>query len=229
MYDIVYVLKNSVVPNEIRYSLRSVEKNFPYNKIWFYGGKPGGIEPDYYVSHRQEGLSKYSRAIKTWEQVVNNNNITEDFWVFNDDFFILNKVSECPPMYYGDLMDYALRIERKHGTSSKYTLLLRNTYDYLKSKGYSTLNYELHVPMLVNREKLKPLLNETVLFRSVYGNTYSIGGIEVPDVKIFGRRESVNSNIHHTFLSTSDKSYNEGLIGDYVRNYFSTPSKYEVR
>lgn len=46
--DIVYFVKNSEYNGELRYSMRSVLKNFPHRKIWFVGGLPKGIKPDYY-------------------------------------------------------------------------------------------------------------------------------------------------------------------------------------
>ena len=47
MHDIVYILRNNIDTDEIKYSMRSVVKNFPFNSIWIYGGKPKGIEPEY--------------------------------------------------------------------------------------------------------------------------------------------------------------------------------------
>lgn len=45
-YDIVYILKNDVKPDEIRYSLRSIEQNLEHGNVWFFGGIPEGIRPD---------------------------------------------------------------------------------------------------------------------------------------------------------------------------------------
>ena len=49
MNDIVYILKNDVEPNELRYSLRTVEKNFPHGRVFFFCGCPQGITPDRFV------------------------------------------------------------------------------------------------------------------------------------------------------------------------------------
>ena len=52
-YDVVYLLKNDYASDELRYSVRSVVKNFPYNRIVFVGGKPDDIEPDIYIPDEQ--------------------------------------------------------------------------------------------------------------------------------------------------------------------------------
>ena len=61
--DIVYVLKNGIHGDELKYSLRSL-KNFTHDKVWFYGGKPEGLVPDVMVEYSQHGRSK-------WEKVRN--------------------------------------------------------------------------------------------------------------------------------------------------------------
>lgn len=38
--DLVYIVKNSEVNEDLRYSLRSVAKFVPHNKIWIVGYKP---------------------------------------------------------------------------------------------------------------------------------------------------------------------------------------------
>ena len=40
MRDIVYIIKDDLPTTELKYSLRSVEANFPHRLVWFVGGKP---------------------------------------------------------------------------------------------------------------------------------------------------------------------------------------------
>ena len=47
--DIVYFVKNTEENEELIYSLRSVDKNFPFNKVWFFGGCPKGLTPDVHI------------------------------------------------------------------------------------------------------------------------------------------------------------------------------------
>ena len=51
--DIVFVLKDHLDTDELRYSLRSIEKNFPHRYVWFVGGQPEGFKPDRALRHKQ--------------------------------------------------------------------------------------------------------------------------------------------------------------------------------
>ncbi len=44
--DVVYILKNDIKSDELRYSLRSVCESFPCRNVVFIGGCPNDITPD---------------------------------------------------------------------------------------------------------------------------------------------------------------------------------------
>ena len=87
--DVVYILKADIDPYELRYSLRSVEKNFPFRKVWFVCGQPKGFEPDGRIVHKQTGDTKWEKARSSLLKVCASEEITEDFYLFNDDFFVM--------------------------------------------------------------------------------------------------------------------------------------------
>ena len=101
--DIVYILKNNTGSEELRYSLRSVEQNFPHRKVWFFGGCPRDISPDVYVKIQQRGGTKWERSTNTLRIACETEDLTDDFWLFNDDFFILEPVRSLPYMVRGRL------------------------------------------------------------------------------------------------------------------------------
>ena len=228
-HDIVYILKNDVKPEELRYSLRSVCKNFPYRKIWFYGGKPEGIEPDEMVEVVQTGSNKWQRVNSTLRLICRNDKITEDFWLFNDDFFIMQQVNDFDPMYAGTLEERVERIRARHGgRTTAYARQLRDTARILANNGCDTYDYALHVPMLINREKALLTLmkfDNCPMFRSLYGNHHRIGGTRIKDVKIQDQDKVPEGNA--VLLSSNDKSFSEGKIGKYIRNQFPVKCKYE--
>lgn len=229
-HDIVYILKNDYDADEIRYSLRSVCRNFPYNKIWFYGGKPEGIEPDNYVEYSQIGQNKWQKVNNTIRIVCMNDDITPEFWLFNDDFFVMKKLEDLQPMVGGTLWARAQKIASKYnGNDSKYSANLRTTARVLRDAGYDRLDYALHVPMLINREKALKTIDtfpDCPMFRSLYGNMHKIGGIISEDVKIQSLVEMPKGN--ETLLSANDKSFRQGKVGAYIRTAFPDPCKYEV-
>ena len=228
-HDVVYILKNDYKSEEIVYSIRSVCKNFPYNKIWIYGGKPENIEPDHLVELSQIGVNKWERVNFTLREICRNEEITEDFWLFNDDFFVMKKVKKVEPMLDGTLWAKAQKIASRYGgRDSNYSNMLRETARALKEKGYDRLNYALHVPMLINRKKGLETIKTfrgLPMFRSLYGNQHRIGGVMTDDVKIHSLIAKPTGK--ETYLSTDDKSFSEGAVGEYIRKVFPDRCKYE--
>lgn len=229
MNDIVYILKEDVTADELRYSLRSVCKNFPYRKIWFYCGKPDGITPDEYVPFTQKGVMPWAKVTSTIAEACRNDQITEDFWLFNDDFFIMKPVENMPAYYDRTLYRRIQQIEKKRkGTSGLYTMQLRLTRDLLQEGGYKTFNYAVHMPMLINRKKALQVIKEFPkphMFRSVYGNVLDIGGEQHADVKIIGR--DIKPDKDCDFLSTDEKAFGDSAVGQFIRDAFPEPCKYE--
>ena len=227
-YDIVYILKNNIEPEELRYSLRSVEKNFPYNNIVFAGGMPDGIVPDIALPMEQTGATKWERVRNTLIEICKNDVITEDFWLFNDDFFIMQKLTKLEPMIAGSIKHRIDSIEKKYNRRTKYSRQLRETLITLKNEGLDTLDYAVHMPMLINRAKALETLEafpSCPMFRSLYGNQHSIGGVITKDVKILLIDEEPPKDA--AMLSTCDETFRDGIAGEYIRNKFKTPSHYE--
>lgn len=228
-YDIVYFLKETYENEELRYSLRSVEKNFPHNKVWFYGGRPDNLEPDERVRVEQNHKTKWLNVRMMLEMACKNDEITEDFWLFNDDFFVLQPVQELQPLYDGDLPNRIKDIEGRHGNKpSAYTNGLRQAMKMLEGRKLGVLNYAVHMPMLINRKKALEVLAEfpdCAMFRALYGNYCKVGGIDHKDTKIASMEREVDPGLD--FLSTSDLSFIAGKAGEYVRETFKEKCKFE--
>ena len=227
MHDIVYILRNNIDTDEIKYSMRSVVKNFPFNSIWIYGGKSKGIEPDHYVKYMQSGDSRYMKVTNTIKEICQNDDITNQFWLFNDDFFIMQHVDEFPTLYAGTLWERVERIRKKHGGDSAYSKKLQRTAEVLKREGYDQLDYALHCPILIDRRKALETINHFIgypMFRSLYGNHHRIGGQAAKDNKIMNTTDTPNDCL---FVSTSDHAYRDGVIGKYIRATFNKPCRFE--
>ena len=225
MQDIVYFVKDTPTNEELRYSVRSLA-NFPHGKVWFYGGCPDGLKPDRHVYVKQDQPTKWANIFKMYKMVCSNEEISEDFWLFNDDFFIMKKVKKGPNYYEGDLYKRVVTLEDAHGGITPYSQQLRYTLQELEGMGCETKNYALHVPMLMNREKGKELCNiiSGPMIRCVYGNYFKIGGEDHRDVKI-DRIDRVAKDTE--YLSTNDKSFS-GMVGDQIRATFPDKCKYEL-
>ena len=237
--DIVYVVKDSAFNAELRYSLRSVEKNFPHHKVVFYGGKPVGLHPEKQVVVKQEGDRKYDRVRNMLKMIAENDEITEDFVLFNDDFFVMDKVKDLPYYACGSLTDLCVRIEcRNNYHPTPYTTELKKTYAALRSKNYLAENFELHVPIIFNRRLLREVLEEfpdNKGTRSLYCNklleieaTKHYWFASSDDVKIWEKDETPeNRDLEIPFLSTSDESFANGNVGQFIKGMFTRKSKWE--
>ena len=223
--DIVYFVKDTDTNEELRYSLRSL-KNFPHDKVWFYGGCPKGLKPDHHVYVNQDQPTKWANIFMMFKMVCVNDKISKDFWLFNDDFFVMKPVKSGPDYYNGNLYKRVVTLEDTHNGFTPYSQQLRYTLQELESMGCDTLNYALHVPMKINRKKGQELVNimDGPMIRCVYGNYFKIGGTEHSDVKI----DSIDKRYKDSdYLSTNDKSFTNGVVGQQIREIFNNKCKYE--
>lgn len=228
-YDIVYILKENAPAAELRYSLRSVERNLPHRKVWFYCGKPAGIEPDEYVRHKQTGATKGERVRSSLIEVCKNDKITKRFWLFNDDFFILEPMTTEKPYFNGMIRDCIDTIEKRHGGRTGYTIQLAFCEALLKAEGYTTFAYDaIHVPMLIQREKMLEALEtfpSCTMARSLYGNFAMVGGNPHSNVKVKDGKKRLK--VFTDFVSTDDNSFNFGMVGQDIRAMFREKSRFE--
>jgi hypothetical protein len=228
--DLVYICRNGK-NEELRYSIRSAVKNLPHDKIWVVGGKP-----DWYIGNYIEvdqSKSKYTNARNSLRAICNSKDISNSFILMNDDFYIINKVDSVPYMYAGTLDD---RIEQREDifSGNTYTTLLKKTLGALnRRKTDVVLDYELHVPMVMEKRKLEKVLMLSGLWRSVYGNIFNVGGTQVKDVKVYDKKDKfyVNSydvnNLESNYLSSNDDSF-ETIKSLILEERFSLKTAYEL-
>ena len=150
--DVVYFV--SAFPrSDLLFSIRSVAKNLEYNRLWIYGGKPMAILPDKYVRiMNQHGANKWDKVRSMYKEVCLNDDITDDFIMFHDDFFIMKPLKNIEPEYRGTFESHIKTVEAKFGNKiNNYTSLLRKASETLRKANKGTLSYELHKPFVFNR------------------------------------------------------------------------------
>lgn len=225
LHDIVYILKPSTDPFELTYSLRSVEANFPHRLVWFICGQPKGLTPDRRLIHTQTGCNKWDCIKSSMWRALDCDEITEDFYLFNDDFFIMRPVEgEFVNFTDGTLAD---RIAQLNNPRSMYGVTLYKAEQELKIIGKPTLNYDVHLPMLFNKTKAREALKScsSPQMRSVYGNFTESPHIDRKDVKVYDLKAVPRSP---DYLSTNDDMFKNGKVGEYIRRRFTKPSRFEV-
>lgn len=229
--DIVYFVKESPKNEELRYSLRSVERNLPHRSVWIYGGKPKDITPDHFVPVKQTGATKWDKVRAMFHSVCNNREITDDFVLFNDDFFVMKPVADLKPYFRSPLYEHIVKLERKFGNkTTEYSKELRKCAEALEKAGIDDIkSYELHIPMVVNKKKLLQVMVEFPNIhatRTLYGNRCQIGGTQRTDVKITSILQKIDYKLD--FLSSDDSIFdNPYSIGAYIKKEFNEPSRFE--
>ena len=231
--DIVYLVKNTKYNGELRYSLRSVCKNFPHRNIWFIGSMPEGIKPDYFQPVKQSNNSnpsgKYNNVYKLFDAISKNKAISSNFILFNDDFFVLKPVKKLPVYAYGSLEEQIEFVKREARIpNSRYIELLNKEVEDLTERKLPCNNFALHLPLMINKKMMQDVIKEFGRFnRSLYGNyTYYTDYLkQQKDVKIYNHIQIPSED--QIFVSTTDGSFNLGEVGKYIREKFKDPCEYE--
>lgn len=229
MCDIVYILREGA-NEELKYSLRSLE-NFPKGRVVFVGGCPEGLKPDLYIPAKQT-KDKWGNACDLLKLACKDKRLSEDIILFNDDFFVMKPIDNLPVYRnrtLGRLAKFVTRDGRRRNGYIETRIL--PTIKALQDKGLTFYNYELHLPMKINRQKMLRVIRlfPNCAKRSCYGNYYRIGGREIDPVHLNdGSVQSLKNGFkeNRIFISTTDESW-QGVVGRQIKERFPNPSKYE--
>lgn len=228
--DFVYICKDGD-NEELRYSIRSVMASFPDAKVWLVGGKPSWYRGNFIFI--QQRSAKYINAINNLKAVCSSPDISEEFVLMNDDFYIIEKLESIDNFHGGLLLD-KINLYKTITQNSGYISKLEKTLNKLSDLGISSaFDYELHVPMIMEKDKLKTVLRHgsEFLWRSMYGNLFSVGGTKMVDVKVYidgpltAKSYDIN-NKTHKYLSSTDTSF-QMLYTTILKQLFKTKSIYE--
>lgn len=226
--DIIYILRENVDSEELRYSLRSL-KNFPHRKVFFVGGQPKDLKPDVAVPHKQLGDCKWELIRSSMSKAVELDELTDDFFLFNDDFFVMKPFKGTFVNYIDKtLEDRIAELRLVNRWLNQYGRTVLKVNEELKALGvWCPKNFEVHLPMLMNKELVKTSIYKcsSPQMRSIYGNINRIKVVQHTDVKVYDL-ETVPED--PDFLSTNDTTFREGKVGEYIREQFPEPSRFEV-
>lgn len=216
--DIVYICRPGE-NEELRYSIRSVMKNLKHDNLWVVGQKPKWYTGNFISVPNNK--TKYSNARANMEAIVSSTEISNDFILMNDDFYIM-KPTKTIDYYYSELLEDKVKTHENLYYGSAYTNMLSLTLTKLKNlKIEDPLSYEMHVPFVMNKEKLEPILkHKRELWRSMYGNLYSVGGKQMDDVKVYPSSSYLHEKFDwkkdlNIFLSSQDETFldlKDGLL-----------------
>lgn len=217
--DYVYLCRNGD-NEELRYSIRSVVANGNPDTIWVVGGKP-----DWYCGNFIEvpqNKNKFENQVNSLKTVCLNKDISDNFILMNDDFYILKSTSEYK--YYDGLLINKIDAHSKKYGNSSYARALKGAMKALAKRNIDKpINYDVHMPMTFNKNNLAQVLDLSLSPRSVYGNIFIFDGIEMKDVKIYKDTDVINMS--NNLISSEDSSFN--LIKEKLNLLFPNKSIYE--
>lgn len=228
--DLVYICRSGK-NEELRYSIRSAVANLSFDNLWVIGGKP-----NWYIGNHiyiDQTRNKYTNARNNLKALAESEQVSDKFILMNDDFYIINKVDEIPYMYAGTLSD---KIQNREDlfSGNSYNKLLKTTLRTISKKiSGPALDYELHVPMVMEKNKLANALKFLGLWRSTYGNLFNVGGIKMTDVKVYDESSVFypNSykleNLKYDYLSSNDDSF-EMIKETILDDLFPNKTDYEA-
>jgi hypothetical protein len=214
---------------ELRYSIRSAVKHLDYGSIWLVGSKPDWYKGNF-LSVDNIG-NKYRNISNCLRHAVESDKISNDFIFMNDDFYVMKNIRTIP-VVHGGLLSKRVAEYQELSTRSTYTTEMSKTLRYLIKSGYSDpLDYDIHVPMNMNKEMLDKALKSKCQPRSVYGNIANVGGEQIKDVKVyrFGPLTSRSfdyKNNDFSMISSQDDSF-EMLREELLDKVFINKSEHE--
>ena len=229
--DVVYPLRKGNYNDELRYSLRSLQ-NVPHGRVILSGHIPDwvtgfGTGQVLGIIQDPQG-SNWARARANIEAALDY--CSDPFYLFNDDFYVMEPVAQIPIYHAGPLDKVIERYRRKRHTGAYWKGMV-STYLLLQEWGISNpLGYELHLPMLMYKEPLLEALSkgngiEALALRTMYGNLAQVGGIEREDCKVLARAGVLEYQSMPYLSSNDDLSYSP--LGKHLTMRFPLPSEYE--
>lgn len=227
--DVVFVVRPGERNEALRYSLRSL-KNLPHRKVYIVGYVPSWVRNVVPVFRDQSNQADQENSNANLLTATLQPELSDDFVFMNDDFFVLQPTDELSAMHQGPL-DARIRAYRS-GERMHQAYSLITTKRELLRLGWppDTLSsYELHLPMLLNKQKLWRLFDYWLNYRhlplfalrprTLYGNVYKLNGSITQDAK-----GSADPQGQFTSTTTGFSGPDAAL----VQSRFSTRSPYEA-
>lgn len=184
MITIVYpYVQHLAAWQELKYSLRSVEKYFKESfKVLIVGDLPEWIKDVQHIPHtRISGieLTNCFDAITKLQLMLNSKKVSDDFIIMYDDIYLLKdtRTEDLQKRYYLEDLSKHERPEKL----SNYQKIVFRTVDMLKREGLATLNCETHLPRLYNKNKMRMIMKlfrpreNRLLTGTLYCNYYHKG------------------------------------------------------
>lgn len=174
--DIVYTFRHDrrSLNSQLKYSLRSIEKHISgVDRVFVIGHNP---RLDGIIHIEAKDLFGPARNISTkLMAIADHPDVSENFLYMADDYFMMKDYDiEKYPAYVNSTLQELFRTQ-----SNAYRAMIKNTIKALEGQGRRTYNFNIHVPIIYNKTKLRHIgrlydMNNRLgyLIKSLYMNTF---------------------------------------------------------
>jgi hypothetical protein len=241
--DVVYVLGSGSNwrNNEIRFSLRALEKNLrQYRNIYIIGEKPEFVKNIIHIPHPDElGINNADgNIIRKVLRACQEPNLSENFLFINDDHLIMKEVNaaDIPPYRKMDMA----KLPDSYFQDNSWRGRLFRTRNILLKAGYPSYHFDCHTPIVFNKNlfpevmKLFSYAKDTgYTMKSLYGNVVHPDAPELHGRKVVIFRPYVLKDIIEKVKGRGFVAYNDdGLkmpMKQWLYSQFPGPSRYELK
>ena len=180
MIDIVCPLgSGSLAHNmELKYSLRSLEKyGQNVGNVFLIGECPKWIKNVIHIPCGEHGTHHERNIMEKFRIACNDERVGENFLKWNDDYFLLDKI-DCENYPYYSMKGKSLI----DGVNARmkydgYAMSLDNSRKHLEAKGFPSLHYDIHCPIIYNKKlfleyvcDIDWTIPQGYTLKSLYGN-----------------------------------------------------------
>jgi hypothetical protein len=220
---------------ELRYCLRSIEKYLiGYGDVFIVGEKPGWVKNVEHIPCPDYGTQTYDKERNIFNKVIAacvDKRVSDDFLFMNDDHYLREKYeARVFPYYYDGRLTDKMTV-----TDYKYTVW--NTIDSLRPFGRDGLYFDVHCPIVYNKEKFFWCLCDAdwtkrfgYCIKTFYCNCVDgLHIIQCKDLKIDAQylEPQITQMIKgRSWFSIGDKAF-DGDIRQVLQELYPNKSKYE--
>jgi hypothetical protein len=177
--DVVYVLGkgSSWRNNELRFSLRALEKNLlEYRKIWVIGEKPEWMQGINHIPFKDELVNNADgNIIRKVLRICQERTLTRNFLFMNDDHLVTKPIraAEILPYQKGNMAEFS----PEYFETDFWRGRLWRTRNILLEKGFTAYHFDCHVPIVIDKKRFPEVMSQFnfeknigFTMKSLYGN-----------------------------------------------------------
>lgn len=241
MRDLVYLVRSGE-NEELRYSLRSVEKHASglFRDVWVVGVDLPDWLTGVNVLPVPDSRNKHQTMRDKIRALCEVDAVSDEFILMNDDYFLTKPISEWVVYHMGPASAWLRRkidAAVRHGGVTSYLRDVRTTCKWMAEHGYGdVLVRETHSPTIWDKTRLARVLDD-------YPPVQPVTVVDLYDAAGCGGvgEFALNAKVHtdeqfdvwagdgsNPWVSSSDVSFAETKVGEFVRGMFSEPSRWEA-